>query len=129
MYVYSERTREKGKNVTYFCLYYFTSNSYSAVSEVTTQSQMSWFSRFLLILDIKSINYLMLKLLKVTTIPVSVTFGHKNEMWHHEKSVRDFIDIETASTGFDSNRRFKNIIDMSSFNTFQVIIRNGIEFV
>ena len=37
----------------YFCLYYFMINSYSAVFEVTTQSQMSRFSRFLLILDIK----------------------------------------------------------------------------
>ena len=36
-------------------LYYFTSNSYSAVSEVTTQSQMSRLSRFLLILDIKKV--------------------------------------------------------------------------
>ena len=38
------------------------------------------FSWFLFILDIKSINNLMLKLLTVTTLPVSVTFGHKNEM-------------------------------------------------
>ena len=38
------------------------------------------FSWFLFILDIKSINNLMLKLLTVTTLPVAITFGHKNEM-------------------------------------------------
>ena len=46
----------------------------------------------------------------------------RNWMKHHEKSESNFINFETFSIGFNSKRRLKNICDMSSFNTFQVMI-------